>query len=409
MNDSEHLYKLLTNLPPNVFRDFVMAEFSVVLDELDGKRNKTEQRKDIEIQLSALAVGARQKMEENADRITQLCDGPGQDVVKGIGDQIGGLVNREAFNKITNQYERALWIFSNDQRLFKVALDARQADIFRQSVNCYSGFMSNKSLVVKDDEVSKAAFHASVALKLGCPGADVVVQIFKRLRADAESGADVSLYQISIHHNQPPETVEYVQDSALVPQEVIRAICAHITYEPANGHLEVLSRESDAHEGLARIVADELLKHPITGERIPLKAYDYQCLAGPHTLDLAGENIAWVKVIELGYTVADHRSILVKTWAKDPDDIYTAALSLVGPSFDFRGHHLNYVRLSLRTLKVPGERARTISIVLRDDNKCNVKTKREKDRVLCDRLLAKWKLIKEIGEASDEVEYALAA
>ena len=409
MIDAENLYKLLTNLPPQVFRDFVMGEFSVALAETDQKQNKTEQRSALEVQLNALAIAPRQRMEEVAERITQLCDGAGQDVIKGIRNQIGGPANRATFDKITNQYERALWIFCNNQHLFKVALDARQADIFRQSSHCYSGFVSTKHLVVKDDDLSKTAFHASAALKLGCTATDIVVQIFKRLRPDAKSGEDVDLYQISIHHNQSPEMVDYVENSALVPQEVIRAISSHITYEPENGHLEVMSRETDAREGLARLVADELLKHPITGERIPLKVYDYQCLAGSHALDLAGEMIASVKVIELGYNIADHRSMLVKIWPKDADDIYTVALTLIGPTFDFRHHTLNYVRLSLRTMKTPGERARNISIVLREDNKCNVKTKREKDRALCDRLLAKWKLIKEIGETSHEADDAVPA
>ena len=46
---------------------------------------------------------------------------------------------------------------------------------------------------------------------------------------------------------------------------------------------------------------------------------------------------------------------------------------------------------------------RAVSIVMRDENKCNIKTKRDKDRALCDRLLARWGLVKEIGneEADD--------
>jgi hypothetical protein len=48
-------------------------------------------------------------------------------------------------------------------------------------------------------------------------------------------------------------------------------------------------------------------------------------------------------------------------------------------------------------------------VILRDDNKCNIKTKREKDRALCDRLLAKWQLVKEIGDVAEEPVDALAA
>ena len=61
---------------------------------------------------------------------------------------------------------------------------------------------------------------------------------------------------------------------------------------------------------------------------------------------------------------------------------------------------LTCVNLSIRLKKDSTERARTISVVLRDENKCNVKTKRERDRALCDRLLAKWHLVKEIGDGT---------
>jgi hypothetical protein len=76
---------------------------------------------------------------------------------------------------------------------------------------------------------------------------------------------------------------------------------------------------------------------------------------------------------------------------------------LIGSTFSFASHRLNYARISVRTHKVAGERARNISIVMRDENKCNIKTKRDKDRALCDRLLARWGLVKEIGneEADD--------
>ncbi|MFH0934537.1 MAG: hypothetical protein V1879_04970, partial [Pseudomonadota bacterium] len=77
--------------------------------------------------------------------------------------------------------------------------------------------------------------------------------------------------------------------------------------------------------------------------------------------------------------------------------------------FDFRNHRLNSAKLSIRLKTDGAERARTISVVLRDDNKCNVKTKRERDRALCDRLLAKWHLVKEIGDGNAAPVHAIAA
>ena len=398
MNDAENLAKLLGHLKPERFHSFMADEFGLVMPELEKKKTKTEHRQVMEAVLAALPVLERQRIEEVAEKIILLTDGAGQDVVEGFRDGIFDDADREAFDALRDQYERALWLYANAAEIFKEALDARQADVFRQSVTCYSGFVAPKALVMATDEKAKDAFHENVARQLGCAKDDVAIQIFKRLRPNSQTGEDVDLYQISVHNNRPPEIIDCVQASELVAQEVVRAVSSHITYEPDNGHLEVLSRETDGREALARIAADCLLQSPFSGERIPLKQYDYQSLAAPRSFDLSGENVASVKVAELGYSDSNHRSLLVKIWAKDPDDIHTAAKSLIGPSFDFRHHRLTYARLSIRLKKVGRERARTISVILRDDNKCNIKTKREKDRALCDRLLAKWQLVKEIGD-----------
>jgi len=405
MNDAENLSKLLGHLPPMVFLDFMVGEFGLAMPDLDPMQGKRQQQAALGTALSDLCVNERQRIEEVAEGIVLLSDGAGQDVLEGFRTGIFGDKDRANFAALTNQYERALWLHLHEPALFEEALNARQADVFRQSPSCYSGFVAPQGLRLLEDEAARQAFHQGVTQQIGCTPDGVAVQIFKRLRPDTQTGEEVDLYQVSIHHNRPPEIIDCVQAGELVPQAVVRAIASHITYEPANGHLEVLSKDTDGREALARILADALLQSPISGEKIPLKQYDYQGLAMPRAFDLSGESIASVKVTELGYSDSSHRSLLVKTWAKDSDDIYTAARSLIAPSFDFRNHHLNYAKLSLRLKKVGKDRARTITVILREENKCNIKTKREKDRALCDRLLAKWRLVREIGGAID----ALAA
>ncbi len=409
MNDAENLTKLLGHLPPAVFHGFLTGEIGLTLPKLDPKQGKREQRAAIEAVLTALPVRDRQKIDEMAERIVLLSDGAGQDVVEGFREDIFDDASRKAFAAIRNQYERALWLHSNEPEIFKEALDARQADVFRQSASCYSGFIAPKQLAIKDDPESRNSLHQKIAQQLDCDTADVAIQFFKRLRPETNTGEDIEIYQISIHNNRPPELVDCVQASELVTKEVIRAASSHITYEPANGHLEVLSRDTDGRESLARIAADCIFKSPFSGATIPLKQYDYQSLAGPRNFDLSGENVSSVKVVELGHAQANHRSLLVKIWTKDVDDIHAAAKSLIGSTFDFRNHRLNYAKLSIRLKKDGAERARTISVVLRDDNKCNVKTKRERDRALCDRLLAKWHLVKEIGDGNAAPVHAIAA
>lgn len=56
-----------------------------------------------------------------------------------------------------------MWRYANAAEIFKEALDARQADVFRQSITCYSGFVAPKALVMATDEKAKDAFHENVA------------------------------------------------------------------------------------------------------------------------------------------------------------------------------------------------------------------------------------------------------
>lgn len=398
MNDAENLTKLLNHLPPDIFREFMINNFDLIMPDLDPKQGKREQRAQMRTALLELAMNIRQQIEEVAERIVLLSDAAGQDVVEGFTHDIFDDGARAAFAAIPDQYQRALWLHINEPALFEDALNARQADVFRQSSSCYSGFMAPPKLKVLDDALSKMSFHQTIAQQLGCSDDTVAIQIFKRLRSDTQTGEEVNLYQISIHHNRPPEIIDCVKDSELVSQEVVQAVSTHITYESTTGFLEVMSKDTAGREALARIVADTLLQSPITGEKIPLKQYDYQSLAAPRNFDLSGEPVMSVKVTELGYSTPNGRSLLVKIWNKDTEDIYSAAQSLISPSFDFRRHALNYAKLSIRLRKVGKERARSITVILRDDNKCNIKTKREKDRALCDRLLGKWQLVKEIND-----------
>ncbi len=407
--DAESLSKLLAHLAPAVFRGFMVEDFGLTLPELDVKQGKQAQRAAMGALLAALAVSARREIEEEAERIVLMADGAGQDVIEGFVQEMPEEADRASYAEQPDQYARALWLYRSDPALFDRALNARQADVFRQSASCYSGFVAPVALAVQDDEATRLAFQQAAAEHHGCAVDAVAVQIFKRLRPDTHTGEDVDLYQISVHHNRPPEIIDCVQAGELVTQEVVRAESSHITYEPVNGHLEVLSKHSGGREALARMAADLLLRSPITGDKIPLKQYDYQSLAAPRNFDLSGEEVALVKVTELGYGTANHRSLAVKISFKDVDDIHTAARALIGPGFEFRHHTLNYAKLSIRLRKVGKERARTLVVVLRDGNRCNIKTKRERDRALCDRLLAKWHLVREIGDAAGELFEALAA
>lgn len=404
MDDAPSLLRLTTRLLPGSCREFLQHAAAIEWPTPAAQASRKEHLNAVAHAVRTLPPGERRRLDEQAEQILWLTDGPGQDVVLGLSQQLQGQPACAQIASAPNQYERALALFLGAPATFEEALSAREADTLRQSASCYSGFIAPAGLALQQDAVSLQAFHRAVAQAFGCALEDVAVQVFKRLRPDTVSGDEVTMYQVSVHHNCPPEIIDRVRASELITQDIVRAASSHITYEPDNGHLEVLSRSAHRRETLARIVADDLLKSPIGGERIALKQYDYQSLAAPRNFDLtgeAGEAVEAVKVVELGYSTGLKRSLRVKIGSRDFDDIYGAARSLVSQSFDFRQHRLNYAKLSIRLRKVGKERSRTLAVVLRDDNKCNVKTQRERDRALCDRLLAKWNLVRKVGQVGE--------
>jgi len=403
MIDAENLCKLIRKIPPDTGRDFLTRHFEIELPELDSKQNLTQQRRQLCDALEALSIKARQHIEQAAEGIMLLSDAAGQDALASLCTKHLTDESKSTISAITSPCLRSLWFYENAHRLFVDALNARQADIYRQSQTCYSGFVAPPNLEIHKDPDALAEFHRNIAKHLECAEKDVAIQLFCRLRTDAKSHDDTVLYQISIHYNLSPESIDCVQESELIAHDIIRAAATHVTYEPESGHLDVLSKERSEREALAGIVADTLLGAPFDGSKIPLKQYSYQCLAAPFVFDIADEPIHSVKVTELGFEGSDGGTSLTKLRQRDKDSIHAIAKSLYASEFRFTDHHINYAKINIKLKKEGRGRQRTISIILRGDNQCNIKTKREQDRALCDHLLIKWHLVREIGDDNQSI------
>jgi hypothetical protein len=393
MNDAENLTQLLGHLPPAVFHDFLARECALAMPARNTKQSPQQQRAAMQTVLSNIDVARRQMIDVVAERLVLLGDAPGRHVVAGFREDILNENARAVFDTLRNPYERALWLYRKEPTLFDDALDARLADNVRPHLPGYAGFHAPPQLTVTTDAERRNQFHDRIAKHFGCNNNSVAVHIFKRLQPGAHTSNDIALYHIRIHHNGPTDLIECVQDGDVHSQILTRAMTSHITYEPATGYLDVLSHDPACREKLAHVVADTLLQAPRLDATLPQKHYDYQCLAAPRPFSLGDEPITSVKVIELGATHA-HRTLRVTIGAHEVDDIYTAARTILGPTFDFRQHQLTSATLSIRLKNIDKERARTITVVLRDTHLCNTKSLREHDRALCDRLLMQWDLVK---------------
>ena len=130
MNDAENLSKLLGHLPPAVFREFMVDEFSLAMPDLDTKKPKKEQREQMEAVLTALGVSERQRIEEVAERIVLLSDGAGQDVID------GELCDHYAFRQGNIDWQ--IWIATGSKPLPRKLVITNRSDEARpQSVQMF--------------------------------------------------------------------------------------------------------------------------------------------------------------------------------------------------------------------------------------------------------------------------------
>ena len=408
MQDSEHLSKLINHVEPMFFETFMSDYFGISLFQILRSNTKRGLRESYISQLSELKAKDRIDIEKLAERVLSLTDGPGQDAIDSLRCECLSFEERRELDKLANQYERSLWLYANARQYFDEAFNIRLADIFRQSSTCYSGYIGPVGLFITLAQEDMASFHKAAAELYECEEDQVAVEVFKRYHLiDEEDEEKVALYQVCVHYNLAPQSVEWVNDAQLDSQQVTKAQSSFVTYEPENGHIEVMSKNKSDRESLAQLAATHLM--PLEGncEPVSVKRYDYQCLAQPLQLDIRNEKIEWAKVTELGFSQSGS-SVVVKVTQNNADDIYAAAKNLIGSTFSFGSHTLNYVQLSVRAQRQSGERARTIHITLRGENGCNIKTKRERDRQLCDRLLHKWGIVRDINGGVDDVTEMVA-
>ena len=394
MKDAENLSKLLSGATPAVFKTHLADCHGLELPKLDKKEGKRRVVSAYSQAISQLSFEKRQALDEWAESINILTDGPGKDAIKSVRIDKLSEEHHEEFDNIGNQYDRSLWLYANSFALFREAVNSKNANEFRQKVSCYTGFLGPKSLDVNDSRDAINKFISVVSTQMGCPEDQVAVEVFQRVHPSS-SGNAVALYQVNIHHNLAPEAVDCVKKRNLHSEQIVRAVSSFITYEPSTGNIDVLSKNRNGRDILARATADCLLESPIEGERIPIKQYDYQFLSSPVSLNIAGEPVDAAKVVRLCYAIGG-RVLEYRIGAKDLEDIHTRASQDIHPQFRFSGHRLTSVWIRVQIRRTEDEKARPVIIVLSGENGCNIKTKREKDRILCEVLLQKWGVIKEV-------------
>jgi hypothetical protein len=323
------------------------------------------------------------------DRISDMTDEVGQAALMALAewrDRLGG---------IDSAYQRTHWLYVQSRDAFRQAEEIRYADENQNAQRLWDGFLGPRLLELKNDPQIVEQFKEALRGLLGA--GRVHIEIFGRVRS--RSGEpDREIKQITVYSEDIP--VDEVVFTAIGVKNQARKPVREtaITYEPGSGTIEVVGRVKALREQVASLFAEKLLGVDLSGERLPPRRVDLSPLLDPITFAVEPQDgIARVKLTRLVISALDGS---LTQWFDVPfagdDTLHEVLDDEYGTENPLRDQSRPWMaRIEVQFEPEPGrKRGKKINVVLCLPTKCNLRGKTEKERLLLNRYLKAWGLLR---------------
>ena len=406
-NDSPHITRLMQRAPLELLRPFLAKRADAFGDETLWTEDHKQTRTALKQAIPGLPDAERQDLNRLCERIDRMTDEAGIEAIIQVREQI---TDSEAFNALHDQYARSLWLFMYERANFHRAEDARYADEYRGSGLIYSAFKGPKKVKVKLTPEGQEALQEEFATFFRTDD-PILLDHFVRPRIDLAQDDDVELHQFSIQHNGDRQSVETIQkDGDIGLVYFCPANSVKITYEPANGVVEVFARDQNLRPEVFKIFVKHVLGHEVEPETVPLRNYNIGSLAAERDFTILDPEIASVRVTQLRLRVGARGGALVlKVGDREQRTIYRLAIDLFGDNNPFdQAYQLDQARIVIKFHRQTGQRrAKSIVIVITMPNGCNIKSHCDRDRQMAEKYLRLWGLVEaDEGDSGAEPESA---
>lgn len=331
------------------------------------------------------------RLRSETERLNGMADEAGQTALYSvIGD-------RSSLDGLANGHERALWLFLDQQALFRRAEEVRYTDERRRGRN-WDGFVGAPGLDLKRDDAAMDAFKA--ALRERFASQNIHIDVFERVRPSFD-GADSNLVQLTIYREGLADQEFAFEEGELVQRAHHPVIEAAMTYETATGVIEVVSKDRETREELVRLMARALLDHEFQGEKVALKIYDLSPLLRRFAFPTdSADGIESVEVKQLRLMPIDDASerVTLECLRKASRDIWSMAAGRFGASDPLAGGWVaTQARLTIKFQpRGDARRGRTLPLTITMPNGCNLKEQTEDEQLIGDRYLRRWGILRDI-------------
>lgn len=325
------------------------------------------------------------------ERIQGMTDEAGQGSISGIMDS-------KMLQSLANGHDRAMWLYLNNESGFRRAEEVRFSEHYRRGQK-WASFTGPQGVKVCDDDARRQEFVTRICSMFKSMNA--LVDVYQRRQVGTNNFSSL-ITQVVIYREGLPDGFFEIENGALELKPMRPVLEAVLTYNAQTGDIEVVGLDSRDKPRLARLFSMVMLGQGIIGMRVPLRQYDLSSLVAQRTFQTDREDgIASVKVLALKI----HFNMCPGIWFmlgerdKAEGNIYEHS------DDSSRGEHLLrqadveivYAKLMVR-FRPDREtrRGKTITLEITLPNGCDLKGRTEKERLICEKYLPLWGLLKEV-------------
>ena len=333
----------------------------------------------------------RSRVMTDADRIGAMADDAGQAALFAITTEVTTL------DQLPNGYARAVWMLLHAPMGFEHAEHVRYADDRRYG-RMWDGFVCETGRTVAREGEKLDAFKHSICKQFG--SRNVEVEICDRSRSRLGEN-DAELVQAAIYREGRAGERKAFVDGRLDRLPDHPVIEAAITYEPANGTVEVVAAARETREDLVRLFAEHLLGTAFQGERLKVRQYTLDRMRHPFEFPTDPEdNIEEVRVTRLRLMPYDTRGerVTLECMRGAKRTIWRMADARFAEQDPLQdGWGVMQVRFTIKFRATPGVRGgRTLPVTISMPKGCDLKDQTDRERLIGEKYLRRWGLLRDV-------------
>jgi hypothetical protein len=329
---------------------------------------------------------ARDQFLADAERICAMTDEIGQAAILALPEW------RERISAIEAAHARAHWLFLESKEAFHQAEETRYADEHRNAGRLWDGFVGPADCQVQADPEDMQRFETKLLKVLSLDR--LQIEQFERLRS---SDLDRRVVHLTIYSEDVPEDELVFAGPGVIQHRARKPVReTTITYEPQSGTIEVVGRQRATRQQVACAFAETLLGIHIDGDRLPPRRFDLSRLLDPHSFPTRpDQGIAKVKLTRLGLSSSDRRLMqILQVPFNDPSTLHEIVEEQYGEESPLDGGLYAWsARLEVQLEpEANRKRGKKINVDITAPNKCSLRGKTAKERLLLQEHLKAWGL-----------------